>query len=289
MKTSARTWSRLSWRCNTRWCFGSGWRCRRLAGWFIYQRQRANLGGISPRLRIGLTVTRVTVLAILVVVLSGPYLKLDQAIEKRPILAYFLDSSQSMGLPAGPFDNESDLAAVASALNYPTVDEQTRKKVNHISRAKLAHDALNARREPLIEELAKTYDLRFYRLADRLDRLPVAGPSWNLPETQPSGTSTRLGDGIAQLIEEAAGREIAGIVLLSDGQNNAGLSPAEAARAAAEVSAPIFTVPCGSEAPVRDLSVADVFAPIWYRWAIRSTCRQRSSSRATRKRRWRCS
>ena len=77
--------------------------------------------------------------------------------------------------------------------------------------------------------MAAKYDLRFYRLADRLDRLPVAGPDWTLPERKPKGPSTRLGDGIVQLIEEAAGREIAGIVLFSDGQNNAGLSPAEAA------------------------------------------------------------
>ena len=202
-----------------------------------------------------------TVLLILVIVLSGPYLRLDQAIDKRPIVAYFLDASQSMALPAGPFDNEKELAGVASALGYPAVDAKVRETVNHISRAKLAHDALSGRRVPLIEQLAKTYDLRFYWLAKRLDRLPVTGPGWKLPEVEPSGPSTRLGDGVAQLLEEAAGREIAGIVLFSDGQNNAGLAPAEAARAAAEVSAPIFTVPCGSEAPVRDLAVADVFAP----------------------------
>jgi hypothetical protein len=231
------------------------------AGWLIYERQRRNLGGISPRLRIGLTATRVTVLVILLSVLSGPYLRLDQTVEKRPILAYFLDCSQSMALPAGPFTTDREWAAVAAALGHPAVDAEVRKAVSQISRAKLAHDALDARRQQLIEPLAKTYDLRFYRLADRLDRLPVSGPAWKLPEVLPSGPSTRLGDGITQLIEEAAGREIAGIVLLSDGQNNAGLSPAEAARAAAEVSAPIFTVPCGSEAPVRDLSVADVFAP----------------------------
>jgi hypothetical protein len=231
------------------------------AGWFIYQRQRRNLGGASPRLRIALTATRIIVLAILVIVLSAPYLRLDRAIEKRPILAYVLDGSQSMALPAGPFAGESELAATAAALGYPAVEAKVRDALGHITRAKLAHDALDARRRQLIEPLAEKYDLRFYRIAERLDRLPVAGPSWKLPEVEPSGTSTRLGDGIAALIEEAAGREIAGIVLLSDGQNNAGLSPAEAARAAAEVSAPIFTVPCGSEAPVRDLAVADVFAP----------------------------
>ena len=193
------------------------------AGWFIYERQRRNLGNVSSRLRIGLTATRVIVLAILLLILSGPYLRLDQAIEKRPILAYFFDGSQSMALPAGPFTSESEVTAMASALGYPAVDAKVRDAVGHISRAKLAHDALHAARQPLIEQLAKKYDLRFYRLAERLDRLPVTGPSWKLPDVQPSGTSTRLGDGIAQLIEEAAGREIAGVVLLSDGQNNAGL------------------------------------------------------------------
>jgi len=63
------------------------------------------------------------VLAILILVLGAPYLRLDQAIEKRPILAYFLDSSQSMSLPAGPFTNESELAALASALDRDSDSE----------------------------------------------------------------------------------------------------------------------------------------------------------------------
>ena len=138
---------------------------------------------------------------------------------------------------------KANSARAAAALGLSTTDAEVRKSLNHISRAKLAHDALYRRAQKLITPLAEKYDLRFYRLADRLDRLPVAGPDWSLPERKPKGPSTRLGDGIVQLIEEAAGREIAGIVLFSDGQNNAGLSPAEAVRAAAEVSAPIFSVP----------------------------------------------
>jgi len=230
-------------------------------GWFIYQRQRLNLGGISRRLQNGLTATRIIILLILIFVLSGPYLSLDQSIDKRPILAYFLDDSQSMALPAGPFEDESEIQRISETLGYAKTDAETRKAVNRLSRAKLAGDVLEAKREQLITSLADKYDLRFYQLADHLERLPTAGPAWTLPESKTKGASTRLGDGIAQLIEEAAGREIAGIVLMSDGQNNAGLSPAEAVRAAREVSAPIFSVPCGSEAPVRDLSVADLFAP----------------------------
>ncbi len=230
-------------------------------GWFIYQRQRMNLGGISRRLQNGLTATRVIILLILIFVLSGPYLSLDQSVEKRPILAYFLDDSQSMALPAGPFDDEAEMKRISESLGYTKNDDDTRKTVNHLSRAKLAVDALTAKREQLVTSLADKFDLRFYRLAELLERLPTAAPAWALSESKTQGTSTRLGDGIAEVIEEAAGREIAGIVLLSDGQNNAGLSPTEAARSAGEVSAPIFSVPCGSEAPVRDLSVADLFAP----------------------------
>ena len=80
------------------------------AAWFIYQRQALaepgrDFAAVSNRTMPACQ----AILLILVVVLSGPYLRLDQRIEKRPIFAYFFDDSQSMALPAGPFNGEGEL------------------------------------------------------------------------------------------------------------------------------------------------------------------------------------
>ena len=233
-------------------------------GWFIYRRQRANLSSVPRLLAVALSVTRILILAILLLVLAGPYLKLDQQIERRPMLAFVFDRSQSMALPAGPFNDEKELLRMAKATGYQAedgkIDAETRKALNRIGRAKLAEDVVQARRKELLEPLSKKYDLRFYAMSRQLERMAV-GDNFKLPEAEPKGSATHLGDAVTQLVEEAAGNEIAGIVLVTDGQNTGGRSIVEAARAAREASAPIFTVPPGSEAPVRDLSVVDVFAP----------------------------
>ena len=55
-------------------------------GWFIFRRQRDNLGTLPQKFRITLTVTRIVVLFVLVCMLAGPYLKIDHQITKRPIV-----------------------------------------------------------------------------------------------------------------------------------------------------------------------------------------------------------
>ena len=88
------------------------------AGYFIYTRQRDNLSSLSQKIRIALTATRVFILAILIAILAGPYLKIDHQITKRPIVAILLDESQSMKLPAGPYASDEELLAVATAEGH---------------------------------------------------------------------------------------------------------------------------------------------------------------------------
>ena len=57
------------------------------AGWFIYNRQKSNLATVRRGFRVALTVTRVFVLAILILVLASPVLRLTEEIDKKPILA----------------------------------------------------------------------------------------------------------------------------------------------------------------------------------------------------------
>ena len=85
------------------------------AGWFIYDRQRSNLGTVRRGFRVALTATRVFVLAILILVLASPVLRLTEEIDKKPILAVVFDASQSMQLPAGPFETDEERLAVARA------------------------------------------------------------------------------------------------------------------------------------------------------------------------------
>ncbi len=132
---------------------------------FIYLRQLYNLPSVPTAIRAILTSTRILILALLIVILAGPYLKLHLQSEKKPIVAFLLDHSQSMQLPAGPFESDSELIPIAGAAGYKNVsgqiDADVRKALNRISRAKLAQSVLQ-KQTGLLDALAKKYDLQYY-------------------------------------------------------------------------------------------------------------------------------
>jgi hypothetical protein len=231
--------------------------------YYIYRRQTRNLGSVPHALGVALTVTRVVILALLVVTLSGPYLKIDHKVEKKPIVAFFFDQSQSMQLPAGPFEVESELVKIAQSAGYPVsdgrIDVEARKALNRIGRDKLAQTVVETSAAPVVRGLAEKFDVRFYRFARELTPIPADASQLHLPEPHSAGSATHIGDAVQQLLDEAAGRELAGVVLFSDGQNTGGRSPGETAQAAARAGTPIFGVPVGSPVRLRDVVIVDVF------------------------------
>ena len=235
------------------------------AGYFIYRRQRENLSSVPRSLVSALSVTRIIVLAVLIVVLSGPYLKLDHQIEKKPIVAVLFDHSQSTQLPAGPFDDDAQMVGIAGAAGYQTpdgqVDAEARKALNRISRAKLAQTVVDHSRKEFLEPLAEKYDLRIYEFSRELTPLALDPKTLKLNDPPTTGgPSSHLGEAVLKTLDEAGGRQVAGIVLLSDGVNTGGPSPSEAALAAAHMNAPIYAVPTGDPKRKSDLAIIDVFS-----------------------------
>src|SRR5262249_26251944 len=158
------------------------------------------------------TATRIGILALLIVTLSGPYLKIDHRVEKKPIAAFFFDESQSMQLPAGPFEVESETVKIAQAAGYPVtdgrIDAEARKALNRIGREKLAQTVVETSAAPVVRGLAENFDVRFYRFARELEPINADAKDLHLPEPQPAGNATCIGDAVQQLLDEAAGREV---------------------------------------------------------------------------------
>jgi hypothetical protein len=237
---------------------------------YIWWRQRLGLRTAPPLLRAVLTTLRVLILALLFFVLSGPYLKRVEQVEKRPIVAFLFDHSQSMQLEAGPFDPDTE-ARVARAAGYRVtegtrLDSETRKALDRISRGQLVHAAVQASAGTLLEPLGKKYDVQYYSVADDTRPLAVAPEAGTITLPEPPrpregwGPSTHLGDAVQHVLNEAAGRPVSGIVVFTDGQNTGGRSLAEAARAAHAAGTPIFTVPAGTSTRLRDVAIVDVFS-----------------------------
>jgi hypothetical protein len=77
----------------------------------------------------------------------------------------------------------------------------------------------------------------------------------------PAGSETRMGQALQQLLTTERGSPLSGIILLSDGGQNAGISPDAASALAQEMKVPIYTVGLGSDKQPANVRVSDLLLP----------------------------
>ena len=80
-------------------------------------------------------------------------------------------------------------------------------------------------------------------------------------ELRPTGTETRLGEALRYVVDKERGGAIAGIVVFTDGNSNAGLTPETVATLAKSVPIPLFAVGLGSEKRPVNVRIADLQIP----------------------------
>ncbi|NDC53619.1 MAG: VWA domain-containing protein, partial [Planctomycetia bacterium] len=77
----------------------------------------------------------------------------------------------------------------------------------------------------------------------------------------PRGYETRVGAALEHVVDQEPPGTLAGVVLISDGANNAGLDPAAATAALVAARVPVHAVGIGSDTLPPNVRVADVVAP----------------------------
>ncbi len=75
------------------------------------------------------------------------------------------------------------------------------------------------------------------------------------------GKVTAIGNAVRQVIRRKAGQPVAGVVLITDGASNDGLSPLDAARLAKEDKVPLYIYGVGVSAPKDIIVGRNIFAP----------------------------
>lgn len=245
---------------------------------YIVSRHRQHLGHVARIPRGLLSTCRIGMLVLLVIVLGGPIARFDEKIQRKPIVAIVLDVSASMTLPAGPFQGRqlAEMAAASGMLgdsnpnltqNPTAIDAETRRSINRITRLDLARKVLGAKGKLLTNALAKRFELRAYTVAGKVTEVKL---EQILDESQPlpsAADATVLGAVIDRILDDTAGRRLAGVVLLSDGQSTRGPEPLEvlelrdAAGRGDQRVCPIWAVPIGSANPLADVALIDVLAP----------------------------
>jgi hypothetical protein len=226
--------------------------------WQLYRRDAIEL---RRRTRIGVMLLRCVALAGLVMFFLGIERRTAREVVHNSQVALLVDVSQSMGL----------------------VDQESAG----VPRIQTVVDALTD--SPLVAELRKTHDVniaRFDREVEPVVSLPkreesqetsvegqepeaAATPSpspaldsinW-ATELQPRGTQTRIGQALADELRLYRDAPLAGVVVISDGAQNAGIEPGAAIEAARQAKVPLFTVGVGSAASQRNIALRDLVVP----------------------------
>src|SRR5580658_3699575 len=116
--------------------------------------------------------------------------------------------------------------------------------------------AVQALQNGVLDSLNRGFQTRLYRV----DNVPARIDS--LKDLQPNAPSTRIGDSLKQLSDETSDLPIGAVVLLSDGDDNAGGIGADAISALRARHIPVHTVGFGREHAAHDVELDDaVVAP----------------------------
>lgn len=204
---------------------------------------------------------RAAILVLLLVILAEPMISLTVSEHPRPLVLALFDGSGSMGIRDRlPEETAKQLSEAMDPEDRPeTLDEQNRLNLVQHVLAGPAKDALG--------ELAKRNRIRAYVMdkADNVREIDVSGPAGNdgvdaehlAGQLTAEGPVTALGSALDDLNRRHKGPLLAGVVIFSDFDRNAGRDPVAAAR---ELGVPVFTVGVGPREVV-DLSV-DLQAPL---------------------------
>lgn len=220
---------------------------------WMYRRDAAEL----PR-GIGLVLATLRLGAL--AALAAAYLDFERKAEHEILfpsrVAVVVDSSASMTL-----EDDPPPAAPATA---PGDD-------GAISRGGRALEVLE--RGGLLAALAPTHEVSVWRFdadAEPLAVLPAAGAGEEAPTTTradwqerlaPRGFETRIGETLLRVLDQEPPGTLAGVILLSDGANNAGIDPAAATASLAKAGVAVHALGIGSERLPTNVRVADLLVP----------------------------
>jgi hypothetical protein len=239
-----------------------------------------------------LVLLRCLLLAMIVLMLMRPILLLTVEGTIRRSLLVLIDSSASMQIKDLRQDaDDVKRAAIAQGSLDPKggltqgLPPQTGQGIS-LSRAEVVKAMLTNSRLQLLDTLSQTYDVVPYTFGQTLQAVsntgtdtsaaPASMPSTNAAPADPNPAAknptsfldaipfdkpyTAIGDAVRSLLDLKRGQPLAGIFLITDGGNNYGSQPLDAAALAQQDKVPLYIYGVGISSP-HDIIVSQVYAP----------------------------
>ncbi|MDA7979695.1 MAG: VWA domain-containing protein [Pirellulales bacterium] len=184
-----------------------------------------------------------------------------------PYLVLLIDESESMQI-ADRYSDEALRARLLKLLErgnlHASADRANASEVDNappgVRRIDLAKSMLLADDAKLLRDLARHYKLRVYTVGAASRELIAVDSELraNIRALSVQSQSTRLGQGILEVLEDLRGAPPAAIVALSDGNTTDGENLTDAARESRRQQVPLFLVGLGSTDPPRNLTATDL-------------------------------
>ncbi len=206
-------------------------------------------GPAGRLLRLCLASIRLALAAIVLFMIASFVLSLNRT--GLPYVVIIVDDSASMGT-ADKYDDKELAALVQKRLKAAGYERGTRLN--------LAKSLLLADRGALLRSIQRRYKLKVYLVSTSARNLPgkVEDLLPELEKLEATGETSRLGQGLEEVLDDLRGTPPSAVVLLSDGINTEGETLADAAEQARRKGVPLFVVALGSESPARDLELTDL-------------------------------
>jgi uncharacterized membrane protein len=134
------------------------------------------------------------------------------------------------------------------------VDDSSSMAVDDAGNGSRKNAAVNLLNSGLVKQLQEKFQVRLYKLSDHLERLE-AYDKGGLDKLNASGTATHIGDGLKQVLADAASLPIGAVVLLSDGADNSGGIDLETISEVRRQRIPVHTIGFGREKMAHDVEL----------------------------------
>ena len=214
----------------------------------IYRREGRTA---PPKIRALCGVLRGLAFLILFLFLFRPVIETFEVEVEKAVVPILLDGSSSMRRTDAYADEDvaTRLASLAGLSSNAQVGETSRLELMRSILGRLSTDPH--------EVLSERNEVKLYSFGDEVRSLA------DTDDLRAEGHYTRLGTAIAEVLAEfgSRGRRIGEMIVLSDGRNNSGLDPTEAAARAALDGVRILTVGVGDPNEPKNVEIKSVRAP----------------------------
>ena len=232
--------------------------------YLVYRRES---GTATRRQKLFLATLRAAALLLVMGMIFRPVRVSELFHTTDSVLVMMVDSSLSMGI-RDEYRDPAYEAALASAVGIAAGDAQSltpeqKAQLNLLDRRGIVAKILENSGGNLLQELRAKCTPRLYAFSSELRPMqwPGEGQQYE-PLLKPEGRTTAIGECIREAARELKGQRIAGMVIITDGQSNAGRDAVAAAEEYAlnrEEPFPIFAVGVGDPSEPKDVEVLQIF------------------------------